>query len=74
MKKAMAFLLVLCCLITVLSPSVLAEQATAEPIPEPTLSPNAEKYDADHPESLAPDQLYALSAILISASTGEVIF
>ncbi|MBR6966027.1 MAG: hypothetical protein IKH81_02930 [Clostridia bacterium] len=74
MKKAMAFLLVLCCLISVLSPSALAEQATAEPIPEPTLSPNAEKYDADHPESLAPDQLYALSAILISASTGEVIF
>ena len=47
---------------------------TSEPIPEPTLSPNAEKYDPDYPENLSPDQLYALSAILISGDTGEVIF
>ena len=43
-------------------------------IPEPTLSPNALPYDAEHPEDLSADQLYALSAILISADTGEVIF
>ena len=43
-------------------------------IPEPTLSPNAEKYDAEHPEDLSADQLYALSAILMAEDTGEVIF
>ena len=47
---------------------------TADTIPEPTLSPNAEKYDPEHPEELSADQLYALSAILVSADTGEVIF
>ena len=51
-----------------------SEAATSEPIPEPTLSPNAEKYDTEHPENLSADQLYAASAILISADTGEVIF
>jgi D-alanyl-D-alanine carboxypeptidase (penicillin-binding protein 5/6) len=65
-------LLLLC---TVLfSPDRAASEATAEPIPEPTLSPNAEKYDPEHPENLSPDQLYALSAILMAADTGEVIF
>ncbi len=46
----------------------------ADPIPEPTLSPNANKYDPSHPENLEPDQLYAESAILITADTSEVIF
>ena len=56
------------------SPAYSFSEATPEPIPEPTLSPNAEKYDPEHPENLSPDQLYALSAILLSADTGEVIF
>ena len=43
-------------------------------IPEPTLSPNALPYDETRPEDLSADQLYAVSAILISAETGEVIF
>ena len=43
-------------------------------IPEPTLSPNAGMYDQSRPEDLSADQLYALSAILISADTGTVIF
>ena len=47
---------------------------TSEPIPEPTLSPDAPDYDPEHPEDLAPDQLYALSAVLITQDKGEVIF
>ena len=35
-------------------------------IPEPTLSPEAEKYDEEHPEQLVQNQLYALSAILMA--------
>lgn len=57
-------LLALCCL----------PAAHAIDIPEPTLSPDANKYDAEHPELLYEDQLYAASAILIEASTGKVIF
>ena len=40
----------------------------------PTLSSDAPAYDETHPENLTEDQLYAKSAILIEASTGEVIF
>ena len=47
---------------------------TAEPIPEPTLSPDAASYDPEHPEDLSADQLYALSAILMTQDKGEVIF
>lgn len=46
----------------------------AEEIPQPTLSPDASPYDPEHPELLEADQLYAGSAILITADTGEVIF
>ena len=81
MKKVLLFALVLCLVFSALFPSApfssaFAEQAapTAEPIPEPTLNPNAEKYDEEHPDELSPDQLYALSAILMVEDTGEVIF
>ena len=75
MRRLFPCLIVLLLLCTVLfSPDRAASEATAEPIPEPTLSPNAEKYDPEHPENLSPDQLYALSAILMAADTGEVIF
>ena len=47
---------------------------TAEPIPEPTLSPDAATYDPEHPEDLSPEQLYALSAVLMTQDKGEVIF
>ena len=47
---------------------------TAEPIPQPTLSPDAPEYDKEHPENLSPDQLYALSAVLMTQDKGEVIF
>ncbi len=52
----------------------LAESPTTEPIPEPTLNPDATPYDAEHPENLDPDQLYGLSAILVTGDKGEVIF
>lgn len=75
MKKRLSLLIAVCLILLTLVPSSFAESAVAaDTIPEPTLSPNAAKYDADHPEDLSADQLYALSAILISADTGEVIF
>ena len=49
-------------------------ESVADTIPEPTLSPEAAPYDPEHPDKLEPDQLYALSAILITADKGEVIF
>lgn len=48
--------------------------AYALEIPEPTLSPDANKYDPEHPELLYEEQLYAASAILIEANSGQVIF
>lgn len=48
--------------------------ALADPIPQPTLSPDAAAYDPDHPDALEADQLYAASAILIERKTGKVIF
>ncbi len=74
MRKTMSLILAFCLFCPFLIPSSYAETAAADTIPEPTLSPNAEKYDEKHPEDLSPDQLYALSAILVSAETGEVIF
>ena len=49
-------------------------ESTTEKIPEPTLQPDAAPYDADHPEDLLPEQLYGLSAILMTQDKGEVIF
>ena len=49
-------------------------QAPAETIPEPTLSPEASPYDANHPENLEPEQLYGLSVVLMTAQKGEIIF
>ena len=75
MRRILPCLMALLVLSSLLfSPACSFSEATPEPIPEPTLSPNAEKYDPEHPENLSPDQLYALSAILLSADTGEVIF
>lgn len=41
---------------------------------EPTLAPDATPYDAEHPEILEDDMLYAPSVILIEASSGDVIY
>ena len=75
MKKVMALFCVLFLLSLLAVPALsLSESAETDTIPEPTLSPDADKYDAEHPEDLSPDQLYALSAILITEDSGEVIF
>ena len=78
MKKLTALLCVL--LILFISVPVFAakktenSEPTSEPIPEPTLSPEAADYDPEHPENLSSDQLYALSAVLMTQDKGEVIF
>ena len=78
MKKLTALLCVL--LILFISVTVFAakktenSEPTSEPIPEPTLSPEAADYDPEHPENLSSDQLYALSAVLMTQDKGEVIF
>ena len=79
MKKTTAFLLVFLILFASFSTASAAKNKedpapTSEPIPAPTLSPEAADYDEEHPENLAPDQLYALSAVLITQDKGEVIF
>ena len=78
MKRVTAFLLVMIMLFTSVSVSFAAKSKdptpTAEPIPQPTLSPDAPEYDKEHPENLSPDQLYALSAVLMTQDKGEVIF
>lgn len=67
-KKLLSFF---CCVILLLSGLL---PSFAQDIPQPTLSPDASPYDAEHPELLEADQLYGASAILITADTGEVIF
>ena len=76
MQRSIAALISVLLLFSCCLPSAVSESAepTPERIPEPTLSPDAEAYDPEHPENLNADQLYALSAILLSASNGEVIF
>ena len=79
MKKITAILLVFFLLVTSVPVASAARgkeepAPTSEPIPEPTLSPDAPDYDPEHPENLSPDQLYALSAVLMTQDKGEVIF
>ena len=79
MKKMTALLLVFVFIFTSLSAASAAKKnsdpsPTSEPIPEPTLSPDAADYDPEHPENLDPDQLYALSAVLMTQDKGEIIF
>lgn len=66
LRRIAALFCVLCTLCSLLP-------AYAE-IPEPTLSPDANPYDKEHPELLEEDQLYAASAILVEAKSGRVIF
>ena len=55
--------------------AIEAESNTEENVwKDPELSPNAIPWDEKHPELLDPSMLYAQSAILIEASTGEVLF
>jgi len=59
-----------------LLPAAMAEDTTDTEVKyiAPTLSSDAPVYDETHPEDLTEDQLYAKGAILIEATTGEVIF
>ena len=72
MKKLLAALLVCLLLVSVICAANADEET--DNIPQPTLAPDAPPYDANHPEDLDPDQLYAWSAVLMSADTGDIIF
>lgn len=78
MHRVLALLLTLALLCSACLPAFAAKNTepavTAEPIPEPTLNPDAAPYDTEHPEDLTEDQLYALSAVLMTQDKGEVIF
>lgn len=69
----------LLCLALIICPARPAFAVEAEPEQEnafvdPTYEPDALTWDADHPELLEESMLIARSAILIEASTGEVLF
>lgn len=67
--------LVLAVLLTCILPaSIAAAEEEVVRYIAPTLSSDADPYDPEHPENLDEDQLYAKSAILIEAKTGNVIF
>lgn len=51
-----------------------AENAETDKFVQPTLPPDVNPYDPEHPDELSEDQIIATSAILIEESTGEVIF
>ena len=53
---------------------VQAEEGTGYTYIAPTLSKSADPNDPEKPEELSADQLYAKAAILIEATTGDVIF
>ncbi|MGN0775176.1 MAG: D-alanyl-D-alanine carboxypeptidase family protein [Candidatus Ventricola sp.] len=76
-RRLLALLLTAALFIPVLHPaSAAAEDASSaeDSFKDPELSPNAIPWDSKHPELLDPSMLYAQSAILIEASTGEVLF
>ncbi len=53
---------------------ILAALPAGAEMPEPTLEPGALPYDANHPEQLEENQLYATAAIVIEAESGRVVF
>lgn len=57
-----------------LAPPGLAEDGEEAAFTDPTLPADAIRWDETHPELLDGDMLYAKSAILIEATTGEVLF
>lgn len=77
-RRLLALLLCAAFLITGLTPAAYAAEADPDSEEDtwkdPVLSPNAIPWDDKHPELLDPSMLYAQSAILIEASTGEVLF
>ncbi|MDD3336740.1 MAG: D-alanyl-D-alanine carboxypeptidase [Eubacteriales bacterium] len=73
---ALLFSVVLPCIPFNSLPTAIAEDAgeTVTTYVAPKLPSDADPYDPEHPEELSEEQLYAKSAILIEATTGEVIF
>ena len=70
-----ALLLAAACAVPRLMPTAAAEGDTEEiKYVAPRISSDTDPYDPEHPEDLQPEQLYAKSAILIEATSGEVIF
>lgn len=68
-------MLAIALMISCLAPPGLAEDAPPEnQWVDPKLDPNAIPWDDTHPELLEDEMLVARSAILIEASTGEVLF
>ncbi|MBP3656372.1 MAG: D-alanyl-D-alanine carboxypeptidase [Clostridia bacterium] len=55
-------------------PAAAEDEEEEQRFVAPTLPPNAIPYDEEHPEFLDEDMIYGLSAIVIEASTGEVVF
>ena len=55
-------------------PSLAEDVLPAARYIAPELAAGAEPYDSNNPENLLPEQLYAKSAILIEASSGDIIF
>lgn len=53
---------------------LLLPLAASAEAPNPTVSPDADPYDADHPEALQEDQLAAAAALVMEESSGEIIF
>lgn len=74
-RRFYALFLLFCCLSAAFAiPALALEDDDAPSFVAPTYPPDAIPYDADHPDLLDEDMLIAHSAILIEASTGEVLF
>jgi len=74
-RRLIALLLSTALLISVFVPALAAEpEEPQDAWVDPKLPENAIPWDSKHPELLDESMLYAKSAILIEASTGEVLF
>ena len=74
-QRLFALLLCAALLISAVPPALAEDQPIeAERFVAPTLPPDAIAWDKNHPDILDEDMLYAHSAILIEAGTGEVLF
>lgn len=76
LRRLSALFLCIALFFTAFCPAALAENAEPETqeFVDPTLPEDAIRWDETHPELLDADMLYASSAILIEASSGEVLF
>ena len=73
-QRLFALLLCAALLISAVPPALAEDQPIeAERFVAPTLPPDAIAWDKNHPDILDEDMLYAHSAILIEADTGEVL-